>query len=57
MDHFIIDVIGYAAAVITNISVYPQAFKVNKILTNQNFNLIVYLYQCIYYNHLGVYYG
>ena len=37
MDHFIIDVIGYAAAVITNISVYPQAFKVNKILTNQNY--------------------
>jgi len=37
MDHFIIDVIGYMAAVITNISVYPQALKVNKILTNKNY--------------------
>ena len=31
MDHFIIDVIRYKAAVITNISVYPT-FKINEIL-------------------------
>lgn len=37
MDHFIIDMIGYTAAVITNISVYPQAYKVYRILTNKNY--------------------
>ena len=48
MDHFIIDMTGYAAAVITNISVYPQAYKVYRILTNSNYeklnSISLYMY-------------
>ncbi len=48
MDHLAVDIVGYAAAVVTNVSIYPQAYEVYVIVRAEQYEklhgLSLYMY-------------
>ena len=58
MSNLVIDVVGYSAAVITNVSIFPQAYDVYIIVSTAEYNKLIGLSLiCSLYSVLVVFYG